>query len=410
MNSSNSKSDYSHEKIHRILESYHLCDHCIGRLCTHRKEEELFQQAGKRIREKHSTFSKTVESSCELCHGLFEELPDFYQIAFDSVNDYEFNTFLIGCHIDEDISTKENQVIEEFDLTNTASVKQEINEYIGIRLEEEMEKKVSFKHPDIMIIINTQFNVISLQIKPLYLFGRYNKFQRGLPQTKWFCRQCHGKGCRYCQYTGKLYENSVEEFIAKPVVNASQADDEAFHGAGREDIDVRMLGDGRPFVLEVKNPKKRSLDLASLTKQIKSESDSAIAVNYFKYTERSDIARIKEAHFQKVYVVKIHARVPIQKEKLKKVAESLQGTTINQQTPTRVEKRRAKKVRRRQIYRCNVLEVDEDRASIEIESESGTYIKELITGDDGKTQPNLSALLNVACSVDALDVKQVKGE
>mgnify|MGYP006288681263 FL=1 len=410
MNLSNSESNYSNEKIPRLLQSYRLCDHCIGRLCTHRKEDELFQQAGKRVREKYTTFSKTLENNCELCNGLFEELPEFYQIAFDSVKDYEFNTFLIGCKIDEDISKRENQIIEEFNLEDTASVKQEINEYIGIRLEEEIEKTVSFKHPDIMIILNTQFNVVSLQIKPLYLFGRYNKFQRGIPQTKWFCRQCHGKGCRYCKYTGKLYEDSVEEFIAKPVVKASQAEDEAFHGAGREDIDVRMLGDGRPFVLEVKNPKKRTLDLYTLTKQIKTESNDAVAVNSFKYTKSSDIARIKEAHFQKVYVVKIHASVPIQKEKLKKVAESLQGTTINQQTPTRVAKRRAKKVRKRQIYRCNVLEVDEDRASIEIESESGTYIKELITGDNGKTQPNLSALLDFACSVDALDVKQVKGE
>lgn len=28
------------------------------------------------------------------------------------------------------------------------------------------------------------------------------------------------------------------------------------HGSGREDIDVRMLGDGRPFILEFINPKK----------------------------------------------------------------------------------------------------------------------------------------------------------
>ena len=28
------------------------------------------------------------------------------------------------------------------------------------------------------------------------------------------------------------------------------------HGSGREDIDVRMLGHGRPFILEFINPKK----------------------------------------------------------------------------------------------------------------------------------------------------------
>jgi len=198
----------------------------------------------------------------------------------------------------------EKQIIEVFELKDAASVKQEINEYIGLRMEEETRKIVSFKHPDIMIIVNTQFNVVDLQIKPVYLFGRYNKYERGIPQTKWFCRRCHGKGCRYCKYTGKLYEHSVEEFIAHPVLKAAQAEDESFHGAGREDIDVRMLGTGRPFVIEVKNPKKRSFDLASIAKQITKESDNAVKVQSLKYTDSSDIARIKEAHFQKVYVVK----------------------------------------------------------------------------------------------------------
>ncbi len=394
----------------KMLETYQLCDHCIGRLCTHRKNDESFQDAGKRYRTLHTKYSETPIRDCELCDGLFLELQDFYDLVQQSIVDYEFDSFLIGCHVDVDILEKEKNIIERFKLCNTASIKQEINEYIGIKLEDESDYIVDFKHPDIMIIINTQFNVVSLQIKSLYMYGRYNKFKRGIPQTKWFCRQCHGKGCRYCEYTGKLYEQSVEEYIARPALDKARAEDETFHGAGREDIDVRMLGNGRPFVLELKNPKKRSISLEELEREIKLNSDGAVTVNSLRFTDSSDISRIKEAHFQKVYVVKIHASAPIQKEKLKKVALSLQGTTINQQTPTRVEKRRAKKVRRRKIYRCSVLDVDETMASLEIESESGTYIKELVTGDNEKTQPNISKLLGNACEVESLDVKEVKGE
>ena len=88
-----------------------------------------------------------------------------------------------------------------------------------------------------------------------------NKYSREIPQTKWFCRICRGKGCRKCNYTGTLYEQSIEELIAKYFLEETKASDESFHGAGREDIDVRMLGNGRPFVLEVKDPAKRkSLD------------------------------------------------------------------------------------------------------------------------------------------------------
>lgn len=408
-NSDVSKEDNS--SIRELLNTFKLCDHCIGRLCTHRiSDDETFEQAGKRYRKKETQLSEIETNHCYLCEGLFEELPDFYQIAKNAVSSHEFSSFLMGCTIDEDILFREKQLIERFQLSNTASVKQEINEYIGIKLEEELGKTVEFKHPDIMIILNTQFNLVRLQIKSLYVYGRYTKHERGIPQTKWFCRRCHGKGCRYCKYTGKLYEHSVEEYVGAPFVAAANAIDESFHGAGREDIDVRMLGTGRPFVLELKNPKIRTLDLENLSKRINNKSHDAIRVNSLKYTTIKDIARIKNGSFQKVYVVKIHAQSLIQKEKLKKVALSLQGTTINQQTPTRVAKRRANKVRQRKIYRCNILEVDAAMASLEIETESGTYIKELVTGDEGRTQPNISDLLDDTCVVETLDVIEVKGE
>ena len=41
-----------------------------------------------------------------------------------------------------------------------------------------------------------------------------------------------------------------------------------FHGAGREDIDVRMLGSGRTFVLEILEPKIRDLDLETLQEEV----------------------------------------------------------------------------------------------------------------------------------------------
>ncbi len=412
MTSKNSKIKENIDKknIPILLDEYHLCDHCIGRLCTRREKNETFQDAGKRYRLQNSNLEENPVDHCELCDGLLNELPEFLHLVQHSISEYDFTTFLIGSVIDEEILQKEEIIIQKYNLTGNASLKQEINEYIGLKLENEPIRVVDFKHPDIMIIVNTQFNMVSLQIKPLYIYGRYNKYKRGLPQTKWFCRRCHGKGCRYCDYTGKLYEDSVEELIGNPFIKYAQADDEAFHGAGREDIDVRMLGSGRPFVLEIKNPKKRTLSLSEIKKEINQNSNGDVKVASLRFTDASDISRIKSAHFQKVYVVKIHASVPIQKEKLKKVALSLQGTTINQQTPTRVEKRRAKKVRKRQIYRCTVLDIDETIASLEIESESGTYIKELVTGDNGKTQPNISQLLNIACEVESLDVKEVKGE
>lgn len=45
---------------------------------------------------------------------------------------------------------------------------------------------------------------------------------------------------------------SLQEVLAAKVVPLFDADGYNFLSAGREDVDVRMLGDGRPFILEVK--------------------------------------------------------------------------------------------------------------------------------------------------------------
>ena len=57
-----------------------------------------------------------------------------------------------------------------------------------------------------------------------------------------------------------MYQESVEEFISEPVLLAAKGVASKFHGSGREDIDARMLGNGRPFVLEISEPKIRTLD------------------------------------------------------------------------------------------------------------------------------------------------------
>ena len=140
-----------------------------------------------------------------------------------------------------------------------------------------------------MIIIDTQFYISYLQIKSLYIYGRYKKIKRGIPQTKWFCRICRGIGCKLCNYSGKMYKNSIEELIAKPALKLAKGENESFHGAGREDIDVKMLGNGRPFVLEIKNPKKRKIDLNILKEMINHKNNKKIKVMKLKFTNKDEI-------------------------------------------------------------------------------------------------------------------------
>lgn len=87
----------------------------------------------------------------------------------------------------------------------------------------------------------------------VFVAGRYNKFSRKLSQTPWIVG---GK---------KLAEESVEEIILDVVlpyfkVNSGPNTTVTFMSSGREDVDVRCLGHGRPFALEIQNARIESLD------------------------------------------------------------------------------------------------------------------------------------------------------
>ena len=60
----------------------------------------------------------------------------------------------------------------------------------------------------------------------------------------------------------------LKNLISKPFLEAAEGEETAFHASGREDIDARMLGTGRPFVVEISKPKKRILDLKKIEETI----------------------------------------------------------------------------------------------------------------------------------------------
>ena len=394
----------------KTVSAYHLCDSCLGRLFRQIEKGPTNKQKGTLIRNNLKQSKKTHAKDCWLCEGLTGETDHFVDLISDALKEYEFDTFLIGSKIDEDIVEREKELWDFISSEDFEPIKMEINREVGKILEEKLGKTVDFEKPDITVIVDTAFDVVNLQIRPLFIYGRYKKFERGIPQTKWPCRICRGKGCSSCNYTGKMYETSVEELISKKALKRTKGNDESFHGCGREDIDALMLGSGRPFVLEIKNPKKRTIDLAILTSEINSYTKDRVEISNLRFSDRKEIARIKNAEFQKTYYIVIEGEKPIKKEKLKEVAQILQGKTIKQLTPTRVAHRRANKIRERKIYNCELESVEGSIARLTIETQSGTYIKELVSGDSGRTTPNISEMIGIPCKVKELDVIEIKGE
>ena len=346
---------------------------------------------------------------CNVCEGLSGEIEKFVDLIEEELEGYEFDTFSIGTKIDADIIEKEEKIRRSIS-EDFRDIKTWLNRKIGKELERRTGKKLVYSDYDINVIIDTRFDHVTLQVTPVYLYGRYLKLVRGIPQTKWPCRICRGIGCRKCNYTGKQYFESVEEIIAKKALEEFQGEDESFHGCGREDIDARMLGNGRPFVLEIKNPKKRRVDIRKLEEKINEYAKGKVKVVNLRYSNKNEIRRLKEESFSKVYHARIVSDVEIQEKRLKEVLSSLEGKIIKQKTPLRVAHRRADKIREKKIYGCKPIWVKGREALIEIKAESGTYIKELVSGDEGRTRPSIAEMLGSRCEVKELDVVAVEGE
>ena len=267
-------------------------------------------------------------------------------------------------------------------------------------------KEVEFvkERPDVMVLVDGLTLRVDVDVRPVYLYGRYRKLSREIPQTRWPCSSCKGLGCNKCNNTGQLYPDSVQSLVAHPFLIASDSSEDLFHGMGREDIDAAMLGNGRPFVLELRMPKKRDLDLVNLMTTVNSINENRIKISNLEMVDRSRVAELKNTVCDKTYRVDVSISSDLTIESLKKGAQKLNSKVIKQRTPSRVSHRRADLVRPRLVNYVDVLSHTEGMVELEIRAQHGTYIRELVSGDEGRTDPSLSSLVGSPCKVEVLDV------
>ncbi len=247
------------------------------------------------------------------------------------------------------------------------------------------------------------------QVK-LYLEGRYRKLVRDLPQTVFFCPECKGhprrrRKCERCEGFGKLTRDSVQELVAWVAGGFYKTRKQKFHGAGREDVDVRMLGEGRPFVLELVNPKVLDVDLAEVEAEINRRNAGRLEVRGLHHADKSRVRFLKETPHKKEYGVLVELEQPVDDERLAALVGPRR--TIVQQTPARVAHRRADKARERWIEITSVERRADLVLHVVMRTEHGTYVKEAVNGEGGATRPSLAELLGVPCRCAELDVLEI---
>lgn len=384
-----------------------ICKHCLGRKLSKTIEgTNNIERADKACEELGICLD---DVDCVICDNIFDKLDDALYDKIDakiSQLGVEFNTFLVGSQIPKDIQKRDEELSEKFNL-GVETLKKEVNRLIGLGIWERFDKDAEFERQDIVFNIDlTGEPKVRIQINPLYIEGKYNKYKRGIPQTKWPCTKCKGRGCEECNFTGKQYPESVEELISEHFLKVTHGKEAKFHGAGREDIDVLMLGSGRQFVLEIKEPKIRNLDLAKMEAEINKINEGKTAYHNLHLCERPRKAEIKQSSpdAYKVYNAIVKCDEAYDADKLE---ELLELNEINQQTPLRVLRRRTDMVRVKHVLDLSYEIIDETTFNMKIKTEGGLYIKELISGDEGRSQPNVSDILGVKAICEQLDVLEV---
>jgi len=260
----------------------------------------------------------------------------------------------------------------------------------------------------VVALINPVTGDVKVQVNPLYIAGRYKKLVRGLPQSKWFCTNCRGKGCEKCNWTGKRYPESVEELISEPILKATGGTKSSFHASGREDVDARMLGKGRPFVIEIAQPKRRFLDLKQVEEAVNAYAKGRVEVSGLRFVDKDFVRKLKRAESaQKEYRVTVEFEKEVTDADLELLEEKLTGAVIRQRTPLRVLHRRADLTREKYIYEVKAKRLSPNRAELKVRCQGGLYVKELVTGDDGRTTPSVSEILGNKAKPIKLDVLKV---
>ncbi|PAA73936.1 hypothetical protein BOX15_Mlig033751g2, partial [Macrostomum lignano] len=245
----------------------------------------------------------------------------------------------------------------------------------------------------------------------MFVGGRYRKLCRRLPQTPWIL---DGE---------RRMDTSVEELISPAIVRLAKADSASFASAGREDVDVRMLGRGRPFLLRLLNPRVARLTAAE-TAAVQAEinaADDRVQVSHLCQVNRAHCEALRAGESEKVKCYSALCRCtggpPITAEdagKLSGLAAS--GLVLEQSTPVRVLHRRTVAVRKRRILSLNLEPLPPDAADagrlfrLRLRTEAGAYVKEFVHGDLGRTRPSLGELLGEGrqCDLLLLDVVDVE--
>jgi tRNA pseudouridine synthase 10 len=367
-------------RARRALDAGPLCDACLGRLFAEVDSGLTNADRGRRVRK--ALDAPPSDGPCAVCRNLFDTLDRWTVRAKTALEAVESDTFAVGSRTDPRLVAAERALWDAVGGGTAEPYKQEFNRLLGTRLWEATGREVDLVRPEVLVLAHHRTGRITLRIEPLYVAGTYRKLVRGLPQCRW-----------------RAWPTSIQEIVGDPVLRATEGEDHRLHGCGREDTDVRCLG-RRPFVLEIRRPRRRRLDWDALAREV--NASGQVEVNGLAPCSRDDVARLKALRPDKTYRAVAALDRDVTEADLARLAD-LVGV-IRQRTPTRVLRRRANRTRKRRVRSLEWKRLGPRRVELTVRAQAGTYIKELVSGDGGRTEPCVAGVLGAEAECAELDV------
>ncbi|MDN5358764.1 MAG: tRNA pseudouridine synthase 10 [Candidatus Diapherotrites archaeon] len=379
------------ERAKGLLKRYPVCDHCLGRAFLE-VDGKNNEERGRKIREVLGV-KKTEPENCYFCMGIFGKLEDYVEAAEREMMGLVFRTFRVGTHVPAEIIAREEEMWEIVGVKNTETIKKHVNREVGKILKKRTGKEYDPENPDVDIIIDVERDNVIAKPNPVYLYGRYRKLSE-MPQSKWPCEYCGGKGCERCGYTGRAKKETVEYCMADVLLGITGGEETKLHAAGREDADILVLGTGRPFVIEIVSPRIRYDDWEWAREEINKHCEGRMEVLCLRPVERRAVRELKSTQILQTYRVVV--RCGKAGEKTLDGLKDLGGRTVFYGV---------KKPRRKILY-INWEPGGEDEIALYITCEQGFPIRQFI---EGKTKPSLPEALGEHCKIIRIDIVDVHG-
>ncbi len=429
------------EKVIRLLAEVPLCDRCLGRMfgllgrglgndergrvlktfavmALHERirggDEEarrLFHRLAPRLRPYSDRLYLELfgeepppPEPCYICGGKLDAgIERLASQAVSILRGLDVSGFLVAARVPPELREREDELKRLHGLAYAESIAAEVRREVSKRVQASTGLRPDFELPDVVLEADLSTWTMRALLMPVLLRGRYLKTARRVSQSIWVTR-----------FWERRYPFSVEDAMAW-LAEVMDAEDVVLHAAGREDADVRMLGSGRPFIVEVKHARRRGLPLELLSHEVNSRAQGFVRVSLEGRARRQEVAEVKgaDSRHSKVYHAIVVVEDSVSVSELRRLEEFFSMREVRQRTPRRVRHRRPDVVRERLVFSVKTRQLGSRVFEALIHAEGGLYIKELVSGDGGDTTPSFSEVLGrqaVCASLDVVAVLPGAGE